>query len=143
MNGTSITWWYDDRKSRWKNTNVEVIQILLKQDPTGLKKHGGRFNDLPLHYAIILGGSNEVVKCIGDAFPGAFEYKSNEFPGDLPLHLATRFNHRTIKYILFMSPFSVNVKDKYGKTPYEIVKERKGNALTIQFFEHFYQYQHK
>ena len=141
MNGTSITWWYDDRKSRWKNTTVEVIEILLKKNPKNIRKRGGKFHDLPLHYAIMLGASVNVVKYIGDAFPKAFKYESHEFQGDFPLHLAARFNPKTIKYMLYMDPIAVNVKDKYGKTPFDIVKEGKGNARAIQFFQYFYQYQ--
>ena len=139
MNGTSITWWYDDRKTRWKNTNVETIKTLLKRDSKSISKRGGKFNDFPLHYSIILGASIEVVQCIGDAFPGAFQCKSNEFAGDTPLHLAARFNYKVIKYVLYMDPLAVNEKNIFGKSALEVAKEGKGNSLAIKFFELFYQ----
>ena len=108
------------------NPPVEVVSILLKLNIETARKPSTPQYELPLHLAVgPRQASLEVIKLLLRANPMAVRAQTSEDYGSLtPLHVACTFGvpYVILKEMVVACPEAIHIRDKYGRTPWDIAK---------------------
>ncbi len=102
-----------------KNENAERVESLLN---TGADKNikTGKWNDTPLHIAVIL-RNQEIVKVLIN-FEADVDAK--DIFGSTPLHDSAFYNEYEITKLILSKAIDVNAIDNDGNTPFELARKR-------------------
>jgi ankyrin repeat protein/predicted acylesterase/phospholipase RssA len=102
----------------------------LTQGKPSLADADDYLGNLPLHYAV----QNNMPKSVGALLLNTVDINRKNKAGKTALHLAAEIGNPDIINRLYFKGADPFVKDEEGKTPFDIIKEKK-NALTKKNYE--------
>ena len=92
-----INWWEEDKhgNNKWKNTTVETIKFIHRENPAYVKTKDRGFGRLPLHRAIVGSAEASVIMEIYQLYPHAIRHKDKN--GYLPIHWAAERDRKDLE----------------------------------------------
>ena len=96
-----------------------------------LARTANEYGDLPLHTALWIGAPRSVISTLIETFEGAVRTPNKRLW--LPLHIAISFGNSvsTVKLLLNRFPSSLYHRNLEGKTPYDLVAEKKRKSASL------------
>ncbi len=128
-----INWWEEDKhgNNKWKNTTVETIKFIHRENPAYVKTKDRGFGRLPLHRAIVGSAEASVIMEIYQLYPHAIRHKDKN--GYLPIHWAAERDRKDLILFLYENyRLGLLEEDRMTNTPMELaLRFNKKGAYTL------------
>ena len=112
--------------------DIELIRLLLYENPTAIRLRDSHSGSLPLHLAIQENPySTEVIELFLELYPTSVTMPDGQ--GRLPLHLALVHNSPIWQHILRLSPDSIEARDPLtGLLPFQLVSAVRPTIIATE-----------